>query len=50
MLAYFEVGVLVWLEKNNKDDFDGYFLQSHPLEYLIEETLGEKFLVHHDYM
>ena len=28
------------LDNNNKDDFDVDFLLTHPLEYLLEETLG----------
>ena len=33
-------GLMVWLENNNKDYFDVDFLLVHPLEYILEETLG----------
>ena len=38
------------LDKNNKEYFDFYFLLTHPLEYIIEETLEGKCLFHHGYM
>ena len=50
VVAYFYQGVLVCLDKNNKDYFYVDFLHAHPLEQLLEETLGGKFLVHHGYM
>ena len=43
-------GVLECLDNNNKDDFDVDFLHAPPLEYILEENLGEKFLSHHGYM
>ena len=43
-------GVLVCLDKNNKDSFDVDFLISHPLGQLLEETLGVQCLVHRGYM
>ena len=43
-------GVVECLDKNNKDDFDVDFLLPHPLEKLMEETLGGKFIVHHGYI
>ena len=33
--ACFEEGVPACLDKNNKDDFDVYFIHEHPLEYII---------------
>ena len=32
----FDEGVLACLDNNNKRDFDGDFLHSHPLEYLLD--------------
>ena len=32
-------GVLACLENNYKNDFDVDFLNAHPLEYFLEETL-----------
>ena len=43
-------GVLPCLDKNNKDDCDGYFFHAHPLEQLLKETLGREFLFHNGYM
>ena len=31
LLACFDEGALKCLDKNNKDDFDEYFLHAHPL-------------------
>ena len=42
-------GVVEFLDKNNKDDFDDIFLLSHPLLYLLEGTLGGKCIVYHGY-
>ena len=50
VVACFDKGVLKWFDNNNKDDFDGYFIHAHPLEYIIKETLGGKFLVHYGSM
>ena len=50
MVACLDEGVLAFLDKNNKDDFDVYFIHEHPLEYLLERTLGGQCLVHHGYM
>ena len=50
VVACFYEGVLACLYYNNKDGFYGYFLHTHPLEYLLEETLGGQFLVHHGFM
>ena len=36
--------------RNNNDEFDVDFLLEHPLEYILEENLGGKCLVHHGYM
>ena len=47
VVACFDQSVLSCSDKNNKDDFDQDFLHASPLEYLIEETLGGKLLVHH---
>ena len=38
-----------FLDKNNKDDFDVDFLLKHPLEWLLEETVGGKCIVNHIY-
>ena len=43
-------GVVKLLDKNNKDYFDVDFILANPLEYLIEEILGGRFIVHHGYM
>ena len=44
VVAYFDEYLLPCLDNNNnKDNFDGYFLCAHPLEYLLEETLGVSF-------
>ena len=43
-------GLLACLDNDNKDDFDGDFLHAHPLEGILEETLGGNCLVHHGYM
>ena len=32
VVAWFDEGVLEWSDKKNKDAFDGYFIQAHPLE------------------
>ena len=50
VVAWLDEGVLVWLDDNNKDGFDIYFLHSHPLGYLLEETLVGKCLFRHGYM
>ena len=50
VVEYLDEGMLSCLDNNDKDDFDVYFLHAHPLEYLLEETLGGKCLVHHGYM
>ena len=42
--------MLEFLDNNDKDDFDVDFLRAHPLEYILEETLGGQYLVHHGYM
>ena len=42
--------MLAWLDNSNKGYFDVDFLHAHPLEHLLEETLGGKCLVHHGYM
>ena len=31
-VACLDKGVFTYLDKNNKDNFDGYFLHEHPLE------------------
>ena len=49
-MELFDEGVLECLDKNNNDDFDGYFIHAHPLEYLLEEILGGQCLFHHCYM
>ena len=38
------------MDNNNKDYFDVDFLLAQPLEYILEETLGGKCLVHNSYM
>ena len=43
VVVCFDQGVLTCLDNNNKDDFDRGFLHAHPLEQLLEETLGGKF-------
>ena len=50
MVSYQDVGVLSWLDNNDKDDFNVDFFNAQPLQYLIQETLGGKFLVHNGYM
>ena len=50
VLAWFDEGVFSYLDKNNKDNFDRYFLHAHLLEYLLGETLGEQYLFHYGYM
>ena len=50
VVACFDEGVLACLDNTDKDDFNGCFIQTHPLEYLLEETLGGKSLVHYGYM
>ena len=42
-------GVVAYLDKNSKF-FCAYFLLSHPLEYIIEETLDGQCIVHHGSM
>ena len=42
--------VVEYLDNNNKDNFDVDFLHAHPLEYILKENLGGKYLVHHTYM
>ena len=42
-------GILAHLDNNNKDGFGVDLLLSHPLEYILEETLGGRFIVHHGY-
>ena len=43
-------GVFACLDNNDKGDFYVDFLHAHPLEYILEETLGRQYLVHHGYM
>ena len=43
-------GVVACLDNNNKDDFDLDFLLAYPMEQIIEETLGGKFLFHNGSM
>ena len=43
-------GVLACLDKYDKDNVYAYFLLVHLLEYLLEEILCGKCLVHHGYM
>ena len=50
VVACFYEGVVKCLDKNNKEDFDIYFILAHPLEYILEENLGGKGLVHHGHM
>ena len=50
VVACLDDGVTKFLDNNNKGDFDVDFLLANPLEYLIEETLGGKVLVHHGHM
>ena len=50
VLKLLDEGVVKCLDKNNKDKFDVAFLLEKPLEYLIDETLGGKFLVYYGYM
>ena len=47
IVACFDEGVLEFLDNNNKDDFDGDFIQANPLEYLLDKTLVGQCLVHH---
>ena len=49
-VAWLYEGVAACLDKNNKDDFDVDFLLAHPLEYIIEENLGGKYVVHYGHM
>ena len=42
--------VLACLDINNKDGFGVDFLLAHPLEYILDETLGGGVLAHHGYM
>ena len=39
-VACCDEGVLECLDNNNKDNFDGYFIQAHPFKQLLQETLG----------
>ena len=50
-MACFDGGVLAFLDNNNKDYFDVYFLLAYPpgISY-FEDTLGGKCLVHHSNM
>ena len=50
VVAFLGECVFVFLYKKNKDDCDVDFLHAHPSEYILEETLDEKFLVHDGYM
>ena len=38
------------LDNIDKGGFDVYSIHAHPLEYLLEETLGGKCLFHHGHM
>ena len=38
------------LDNIDKGGFYVYSIHAHPLEYLLEETLGGKCLFHHGYM
>ena len=49
-VACLDEGVVKLLDKNIKDSFDVDFIIANPLEYLIEEILGGRFIVHHGYM
>ena len=50
VVACFDEGLLACLDKNNKYDFDVYFLHAPPLEYILEEILGRKCLFQHSHM
>ena len=50
VMACLDEGVLAYLDNNDKNNFDVNFIHAYPLEYLLEETLGEKCLFHHGYM
>ena len=43
-------GVVACLDNNNKNDFDVGFLHVHPLEYIIEVTLGGQCIFHYGYI
>ena len=50
VVAFLDQGVLACLDKNIKDDFGVDFIHAHHLGYLLEETLGGKYLFRHGYM
>ena len=50
VVACLNEGVVACLDKNNKDDFDVDSLIPYPLKYILEETLGRKCILNHDYM
>ena len=50
IVSCFDEGVVVCLDKNNKDDFGVDFLLAYPLEYIFEETLSGQDLVQHGYL
>ena len=41
LMAWSDEGVLACLDNNDKDGFGVYFVHAHPLEYILEETLGD---------
>ena len=43
-------GLVECFDKNIKYEFDVHFILTHPLEYLLEETLGMKCIFLHVYM
>ena len=50
VLACLYLDVLACLDNNNRYGFDVYFLLAYPMEQIIEETLGGKFLFHNGSM
>ena len=50
VVAWFDEGVLACLDKNNKDDFNWYYIHAHSLKYILEDKLGGQCLVYHSYL
>ena len=50
VVAWLDEGVLACLDKNNEENVDVDCFHAHPLEYILEKTLGGKCLVWHGYM
>ena len=50
VVAWLDEGVVKFLDKSSKDDFDVGFVLPRPLEYILEKTLGGKFILHHGYI